>query len=91
MKDDPMRSLLGAGFFDYEGWPPALSGIAEPIKALAMGMDIALEPGTEKSTFMRKLLEARDAAIRQRVLDVNAQVEREENKSRIVVPLRGET
>ena len=51
-------------YFDTEHLSPALREIADPFRALAEHIDGSLLPGAETSTALRKLLEAKDAAVR---------------------------
>lgn len=49
---------------------PSLQQIAGPIAELWVMMDDKLMDGPEKSAGMRKLLEAKDCFVRQRILDL---------------------
>lgn len=51
-------------FFSYEHLPPPLADISRPICELAREMNETLPDGEEKSTGMRKLLEAKDCFVR---------------------------
>lgn len=53
--------------FTYEHLPPALQAVSAPICALARAMDDELPDGPEKSVGLRKLLEAKDAFVRQKL------------------------
>lgn len=51
-------------FFTYEHLPEHLQEISKPIAELAKLMDETLPDSAEKSTGMRKLLEAKDCFVR---------------------------
>lgn len=51
-------------YFTYEHLPAHLQEISKPIGDLARQMDETLPDGAEKSTGLRKLLEAKDALVR---------------------------
>ena len=51
-------------WFSYEHLPEALAKISKPFHDLAVKMDEELEEGREKIAMMRKLLEAKDCAVR---------------------------
>lgn len=51
-------------FFDYGHLPPDLQDISRPFCQLALDMLMALPRNPERSTLFRKLLEAKDAAVR---------------------------
>lgn len=51
-------------YFAYEHLPAHLQEISKPIGDLARQMDESLPDGAEKSTGLRKLLEAKDALVR---------------------------
>lgn len=57
-------------YFEYSHLPPHLRDVSEPICALARDLDAQLPDGAEKSTGLRKLLEAKDAFVRA-ALDLN--------------------
>jgi hypothetical protein len=52
-----------ARFFDCEHLPPPLRDVSSPFRALAMQI-MRLPKNAERSTAMRKLLEAKDCAVR---------------------------
>ncbi|WP_010112820.1 hypothetical protein [Acinetobacter sp. P8-3-8] len=52
-------------YFNYEHLPEHLQVVSKPIGDLARQMDAQLPDGPEKSTGLRKLLEAKDAFVRQ--------------------------
>ena len=58
--------------FAYEHLPPALQKVSKPIGELARNMVAELAEGPELSTGLRKLLEAKDCLVRQRVIDLKA-------------------
>ncbi|BAS59860.1 hypothetical protein NIES2135_21200 [Leptolyngbya boryana NIES-2135] len=51
-------------YFTFEHLPPHLQEVSKPIAELAELMDKSLPDGAEKSTGMRKLLEAKDCFVR---------------------------
>lgn len=51
-------------FFAFEHLPPALAAVSRPFSELAHDVAAGLPPGPETSTALRKLLEAKDAAVR---------------------------
>jgi hypothetical protein len=51
-------------YFEYAHLPPHLQEVSKPIGDLARAMDEQLPDGAEKSTGLRKLLEAKDALVR---------------------------
>lgn len=51
-------------FFAYEHLPENLQSISKPVGDLAKMMELMLPDGDEKSTGMRKLLEAKDCFVR---------------------------
>lgn len=51
-------------FFDYEHLPPRLADVSRPFCLLAHHMAEALPPSPEATVFLRKLLEAKDCAVR---------------------------
>lgn len=51
-------------YFQYEHLPAHLQEVSRPIGELAELMDETLPDGAEKSTGLRKLLEAKDALVR---------------------------
>ena len=51
-------------YFAYEHLPPALQAVSKPIGELARHLEETLPDGPEKSAGMRKLLEAKDCAVR---------------------------
>jgi hypothetical protein len=54
-------------YFQCGHLPPSLQKISQPIADLAKLMDDSLPDGPEKSTGMRKLLEAKDCFVRANV------------------------
>lgn len=52
-------------YFNYEHLPEHLQVVSKPIGDLARQIDEQLPDGPEKSTGLRKLLEAKDAFVRQ--------------------------
>ena len=51
-------------FFDYAHLPPALREVSEPFCELANTIVTTLPRNPERSVALRKLLEAKDAAVR---------------------------
>ena len=51
-------------FFDYEHLPDHLREVSKPFCELAHHMDATLPDSAEKSAGLRKLLEAKDCAVR---------------------------
>ena len=51
-------------WFAYEHLPQDLKEISQPFCMLAREMCFKIEPGPERTVMLRKLLEAKDAAVR---------------------------
>jgi len=51
-------------FFAYEHLPPHLAAISAPFFAMANGLIESLPRNPERTVALRKLLEAKDAAVR---------------------------
>lgn len=51
-------------FFSYEHLPPHLREVSKPFAELAHALDKSLPSNPESSTALRKLLEAKDCAVR---------------------------
>lgn len=51
-------------YFEYSHLPAHLQEISKPIGDLAKQMDESLQDGPEKSSGLRKLLEAKDCLVR---------------------------
>lgn len=51
-------------FFAYEHLPPHLQAVSRPFAEMAKQLDETLPNNPEKSTAFRKLLEAKDCAVR---------------------------
>lgn len=58
--------------FDYEHLPPALQLVSSQFASLADTLVTNLADGPELSTALRKLVEAKDCAVRQAVIDLKA-------------------
>jgi hypothetical protein len=58
----PSKKLLA--FFEYDHLPDHLQATSKPFGDLAQWMESVLPDGAEKTTAMRKLLEAKDCAVR---------------------------
>ena len=54
-------------FFEYSHLPPHLQIISERFRALAVWIIRELPDNAEKTTALRKLLEARDSAVRAKI------------------------
>ena len=54
-------------FFAYNHLPAYLQQVSEPFAALARVVDGGLPDNPEKTTCLRKLLEAKDSAVRARL------------------------
>ena len=61
-KDDLMNNLLQ--FFAYEHLPPHLQAVSKPFGDLARDLATSLPANAESTTALRKLLEAKDCAVR---------------------------
>ena len=57
-------------FFAYEHLPPKLQEISKPFGVLANGMTLQLPRNPERTVALRKLLEAKDAAIRAKLFGI---------------------
>ena len=69
-----MQSLLQ--FFEYSHLPEHLQDISIPFHRLAHIMEATLPANLEKSAMMRKLLEAKDCAVRAKLYrEVNVEKE----------------
>ena len=51
-------------WFDYEHLPNHLVYVSQPFSVLAMAIVDSLDAGPERTVALRKLLEAKDAAVR---------------------------
>jgi hypothetical protein len=51
-------------FFEYDHLPPHLQAISKPFAALASEIIMTLPDNAEKSMALRKLMEAKDCAVR---------------------------
>ena len=51
-------------WFQYEHLPPHLQETSKPFCQLAQGIVVNIDPGPERTVALRKLLEAKDAAVR---------------------------
>lgn len=60
-------------FFAHDHLPPRLAEVSEPFALLAEQLRAALPPSAERTVAFRKLLEAKDCAVRARLVqDRNA-------------------
>ena len=62
-RGDPMATKL-LQFFAYAHLPPHLQAVSRPFSALARRLEDTLPSNAEKNTAMRRLLEAKDCAVR---------------------------
>lgn len=51
-------------WFEYSHLPEHLQQVSKPFSELAATLSDVVEPGPERTVSMRKLLEAKDAAVR---------------------------
>ena len=51
-------------WFEYSHLPDALKAVSQPFHELAAAIVIGIEAGPERTVALRKLLEAKDAAVR---------------------------
>lgn len=51
-------------WFKFEHLPPALQGVSSKFWDVACSLCSMVEPGPERTVALRKLLEAKDAAVR---------------------------
>ena len=58
--------------FGYEHLPPSLQAVSKPLHDVAHHLAGALADGAELSAGLRKLVEAKDCLVRQRVIDLKA-------------------
>lgn len=65
---DSVREERMLKWFAYEHLPENLQGVSKEFHALANVVVKELEAGPERTVCLRKLLEAKDAAVRARVL-----------------------
>lgn len=56
-------------YFKYDHLPAELQTISKPFHDLAVQIEEQLKNGSEKSVTFRKLLEAKDAAVRSAAID----------------------
>ena len=56
---DPMMQ-----FFSWQHLPPHLQKISEPFHEMAMNIIVNIPPNPERAVALRKLLEAKDCAVR---------------------------
>ncbi len=61
-KETPSKALLK--FFNHGHLTVKLQGVAEPFAKLAQHVEDSAPDGPEKTTCLRKLLEAKDCAVR---------------------------
>jgi len=59
-------------FFDAEHLPPKLKGVSEPFGELAQHLVDTLSRNPERTVALRKLLEAKDCAVRAALYKENA-------------------
>lgn len=61
---DPMQIERMLKWFDYAHLPPRLQTTSKEFCELAAAICTMIEPGPERTVCLRKLLEAKDAAVR---------------------------
>lgn len=54
-------------WFEYEHLPEHLQDVSQPFAVVAVRLCACVEPGPERTVALRKLLEAKDAAVRAKV------------------------
>jgi hypothetical protein len=59
-------------FFDYEHLPKELKMVSQPFRVLAISLIETLPRNPERTTALRKLLEAKDCAVRAKLFKVTA-------------------
>jgi siroheme synthase (precorrin-2 oxidase/ferrochelatase) len=59
-------------WFVYEHLPPQYQEVSQLFASLAHKLVARLKPGPERTVMLRKLLEAKDAAVRQQIDDTDA-------------------
>jgi hypothetical protein len=64
---DPTDDMMQ--WFDWQHLPTDLQAVSQVLQAAATAMHKDLKPGSEKTAGMRKLLEAKDAFVRQAIRD----------------------
>lgn len=68
MKSEENKSVVPEApimkFFEYEHLPEKLQKISKPFCDLAHHVHSTIPPGAETSTALRKILEAKDCAVR---------------------------
>lgn len=62
-------------FFKFTHLPPTLREVSRPFATLAEALDEQLPDNPEKSAAMRKLLEAKDCAVRAHVYNKEAEID----------------
>ena len=62
---EPAERILR--YFEYEHLPPALAEVSMQFAEVAEWMVAELQPGPERTAGLRKLLEAKDCAVRARL------------------------
>jgi hypothetical protein len=69
MADRHPGTLHLLSLFEYAHLPAHLQEISQPISDLALRLTDQLDDGPELSAGLRKLVEAKDCLVRQRVID----------------------
>lgn len=64
MNDTPNNQDRMLKWFEYSHLPEHLQAVSKPFGELANLLASAVEPGPERTVAFRKLLEAKDAAVR---------------------------
>ena len=64
---DPVPEIMR--FFDYEHLPDDLQRVSKPFALMARHVEDMFPPSDERAVCLRKILDAKDAAVRCRVLE----------------------
>lgn len=70
-------------FFEYEHLPTILQEVSKPFAELVLSIVKDIEPSYERTATLRKLLEAKDCAVRAKLLTTN-----QENWGKVIDELR---
>ena len=66
MEQHPLEPMMK--WFKYDDLPPNLQEVSVGFYDLAVGICDIVEPGPERTVALRKLLEAKDAAVRAKIV-----------------------
>lgn len=75
------QSMQKLQFFEYAHLPAHLQDVSAPFHQLAKAMDDALPENAEKSAFFRKLMEAKDCAVRAALFKTGEQLQADAEKA----------